>query len=366
MYHGVGWADFERVLLTNESRHCPRCGASLVVAYRRVRRVILLRERLALTVQVDRCTDPTCPLASTGLGPPEEARLALPKFTYGLDVVTEIARLRWVRQRSVPEIHAVLRDEYGLPIAERTVDYATETWQELATAWVMHDGERIDALREQGGIVLAIDGLQPEKGHDTVYVLRDTISRQNLLTRPLSNSASRYLVEVIEEVKALGVPILGVVTDKQQSLVLAVEKALPAVPHQLCQFHFLRDLALPVIDADRKLKTTIKKRLRGIAPVERAVAPQLAQAAAADKDASTVTDARTDARTDAPTDAPTDARAEQVAGYCTALRATLTHDGKPPLSPGGLATVDRLTLIDASLLRSIERGGARNWCGYVV
>jgi hypothetical protein len=94
MYHGVGWDGFERVVLRNQARECPRCRAPLVAAYRRVRRLVLLRERLALTVQVDRCTAATCPLAAAGVGPPEEARLALPKFTYGLDVLTEIARLR--------------------------------------------------------------------------------------------------------------------------------------------------------------------------------------------------------------------------------------------------------------------------------
>jgi len=333
MYHGVGWDGFERVVLRNQARQCPRCGAPLVAAYRRVRRLISLRERLALTVQVDRCAEAACPLARAGLGPPEEARLALPGFTYGLDVLTEIARLRWAHERTVPEIHAALQRDYALPVAERTVSYAVETWQELATAWVLRDAARVAALRAQGGIILAIDGLQPERGHETVYVLRDTISRQNLLTRPLTNSASGELVPLIAEVATLGVPILGVVTDKQQSLVLAVEKALPGVPHQLCQFHFLRDLALPVADADRKLKTAVKQRLRGIAPIERRLA----------------------------TAPPGDAAAQQAAAYCGALRATLTDDGKPPLAPGGLAMLDRLALLDASLARSAERGGAPSW-----
>ena len=337
MYHGLGWDGFERVVLKNQRRQCPRCGAPLVAAYRRVRRLLSLRERLALTVQVDRCTDAACPLATGGVSPPEEARLALPGFTYGLDVLTEVARLRWGHDRTVPEIHAALQRDYALPIAERTVSYAVETWQELATAWVLRDPARIAALRAQGGIILAVDGLQPERGHETVYVLRDTLSRQNLLTRPLTNSASGELVPLIAEIVALGVPILGVVTDKQQSLVLAVEKALPGVPHQLCQFHFLRDLALPVADADRKLKTAVKKRLRGIAPVERRLA----------------------------TAPPDDHTAQQAIAYCGALRATLTDDGKPPLAPGGLAMLDRLALLDASLARSVEKGGAPSWraCG---
>lgn len=92
MYRGLPIEGFERAVLKNRVRECPRCGAPLRFAYRRKRRLILLRERLALEVDADRCCDTGCPL-SAGFGPPEEARLALPKFTYGLDVLTEIARL---------------------------------------------------------------------------------------------------------------------------------------------------------------------------------------------------------------------------------------------------------------------------------
>lgn len=334
MYRGLPREGFERAVLKNRIRSCPRCGAPLRFAYRRRRRLILLRERLALAVDVDRCSDARCPL-SRGFGPPEEARLALPKFTYGLDVLTEIARLRWVRRQSVPEIHRTLRDSYGLPISERNVDYSIQSWQELATAWVLHNGSRIEALRRQGGIILAMDGLQPEKGHDTLYLLRDTISQTNLLTRALSNSCSERLVELIEEVKGLGVPILGVVTDKQHSLVLAVDKALPDAPHQLCQFHFFRNLAKPVMEADRAMKKGIKKRLRGIAPVERSLEQRKGQGG---EDAGTAV--------------------AQAEGYGIALRATLNDDGKPPLDPGGLTMVERLQQIDRSLARSQKKGAA--------
>lgn len=332
MYRGLPREGFERAVLKNRVRTCPRCGAPLRFAYRRKRRLILLRERLALEVDADRCCDAGCPL-SAGFGPPEEARLALPKFTYGLDVLTEIARLRWVGRNSVPEMHEELREVYGLPISERNVDYLVQTWQELATAWVLRDRGRIDALERQGGIILAIDGLQPEKGHETLYLFRDTISQTNLLTCPLSNSSSDRLAETIEVVKGLGVTILGVVTDKQQSLVLAVDKALPGTPYQLCQFHFFRDLARPVMEVDRAMKKGIKKKLRGIAPVER----KLADSKEA-KAASTVRQAR---------------------AYCVALRATLQDDGKPPLDPGGLKMVDRLRRIDRSLARSQKKGASR-------
>ena len=94
--------------------------------------------------------------------------LALPEFIYGRDVLTEIARQRQALRRSLSAIHAALRTTYDLPISERSVDYAMQTWQELATASVLRDQRRIATLKAQGGIILGIDGLQPEKGHETL------------------------------------------------------------------------------------------------------------------------------------------------------------------------------------------------------
>jgi hypothetical protein len=331
MFRGIPLDGFERTVLKNQTRYCPRCAAPVRFAYRRKRRLILLRERLALEVDADRCSDPACPLRA-GFGPPEEARLALPKFLYGLDVLTEIARQRWVLRQSVPEIHVALHTDYGLPISERTVDYSIQTWQELATASVLRDSTRTEALKRQGGIILAIDGLQPEKGHDTLYLFRDAISQTNLLTQTLSNSSSTNVVALIDEVKRLDIPILAVVTDKQHSLVLAVDKALPGTPHQLCQFHFFRNLAQPVMEADRAMKKRIKKTLRGIAPVERSIAERKTTGG--------------------------DAGAAQAEAYCIALRATLNDNGKPPLDPGGLKMLARLALIDHSLAQSQKKGAA--------
>ena len=66
-------------------------------------------------------------------------------------------------------------------------------------------------------------------------------------------------------------PIAGVVSDGQDSIRKAVEKALDGVPHQLCQFHYLREAAKPVYEADRHAKKELKKKVRGIRPIERKV-----------------------------------------------------------------------------------------------
>ncbi len=47
MYHGLGWDGFERVVLKNQRRQCPRCGAPLVAAYRRLRRLLSVLDLIA-------------------------------------------------------------------------------------------------------------------------------------------------------------------------------------------------------------------------------------------------------------------------------------------------------------------------------
>ncbi len=40
-------------------------------------------------------------------------------------------------------------------------------------------------IKEQGQIILALDGLQPDVGHEVLWVLRDCLSGEVLLARSL-------------------------------------------------------------------------------------------------------------------------------------------------------------------------------------
>jgi hypothetical protein len=89
-----------------------------------------------------------------------------------------------------------------------------------------------------GGIVLAIDGVQPEKSHETLYILRDVWSGRGLVAQTLLSSATAELEKLIEEVLELGRPIVGVISDQQASMCLAVQHTLLMVPHQICQYPY--------------------------------------------------------------------------------------------------------------------------------
>jgi hypothetical protein len=180
-------------------------------------------------------------------------------------------------------------------------------------------------------VVLALDGLQPDVGHEVLWVLRDCISGEVLLAKSLLSASAPDLQALIDEVRAaLPVPITGAVSDGQESIRLAVARALPGVPHQLCHFHYLREAAKPIFEADRHAKKELKKRVRGVRKIER-------KAAAGEAD---------------------DPEVEVVRGYCAAVRAALTDDGLPPLAASGLKLLDRPGAVAASLDRVAARAGA--------
>jgi hypothetical protein len=177
---------------------------------------------------------------------------------------------------------------------------------------------------------LAIDGLQPDVGHEVLWVVRDVLSGAILCARSLLSSSRAELQTLIEEVvAALSVPVAAVVSDGQNSLRGAVAAALPGVPHQLCQFHYLREAAGPLWEADRHAKKELKKRVRDVRSVERSAERQSGKAS------------------------------EVVLGYCSAVRSALTDDGRPPLTFAGLRLAGRLNQIHESLGRLGKKGGRR-------
>lgn len=310
-------------------RRCRQCGQPAHVAYHSRRTILMLEGLTHLTLVVRRCQNSDCPFHRRAYRPEAEGAWALPHGECGLDVIALVGALRFADHRSVPEIHQVLWAR-GVRIAERTVTNLIERYEELV-ALRLADRPRLDAcLRAQGQVILALDGLQPDVGHEVLWVLRDVLSGEVLLARSLLSGTEDDLAPLIEEVKAgLPVPITGVISDGQHAIRKAVQRVLPDVPHQLCQFHYLREAARPIFEADRHAKKLLKKEVRGVRPIER-----------------TVEDRK-------------DAEADVIRGYCLAVRSALTDDGRPPLSAPGLKLHARLQAIHDSLERAAEKGGSR-------
>jgi hypothetical protein len=112
----------------------------------------------------------------------EEGVWALQHGEFGLDIITVIGQLRYGEHRSIPEIHQRLVQQ-GVSIAQRTVTDLLERYEELV-ALHLADEERVKArLKQQGQVLLAIDGMQPDVGHEVLWIIRDCLSGEVLLAR---------------------------------------------------------------------------------------------------------------------------------------------------------------------------------------
>jgi len=295
-------------------------------AYHNSRTITTLDDVVHLTLQIRRCLHRLCPQFHRPYRPEAEGRLALPKHEFGLDVIASVGTLRYAQHRSVPEIYQHLRQR-GVAVAPRTVSHLLERYDELLTL-SLTDPTRLQRITQaQGRVILALDGLQPDVGHEVLWVLRDCLSGEVLLARSLLSATQEDLAVLLRTVQqTVQVPIVGVISDGQLSIRSAVAEVCPAVPHQLCHFHSLHEAAKPIYEADRHAKKELKKRVRGVRPIER----------------------RLEGRSDP--------EAAVVRGYCAAVRSAVTDDGRPPLDASGLKLQDRLSAIAASLEQGAKRG----------
>ena len=177
----------------------------------------------------------------------------------------------------------------------------------LGSTHARDDAPLLAQFRTPDAIILAIDGGQPEQGHDTLSRRRDLQSRRVRVARHLLSRASAEMAALLEEVLALGVAIRGVGSEKQESLGLAMARTLPGVPPQLWQFHSLRAAARPGCDAARTLKKEVRQKVRGGREGERQGAPQPTTTAAVGR------------------------------AYGLAIRTVRRAAGKSPREPAGLA-----------------------------
>jgi hypothetical protein len=318
-------ADREEVLECVQ-QNCPHCNKLMWNKYDNYRTVRTLSGVVRLRLKIRRCYNEKCERFGCVYRPEAEGKWALPQHEFGLDVMALCGALRYGEHRSVPEIHQQLRLQ-GICVGQRSVSHLLERYEELLALGLTNKQRLQEIVGGSKQVILAIDGMQPDVGHEVLWVIRECLSGEILLARTLLSARSEDLAVLLREVKeALAVPIAGVVSDGQQSIRKAVEIALPGVAHGLCHFHYLREAAKVIYAADRHAKKELKKQVRGVRGIERSVA-----------------------NSDDPV-------SKTVRGYCLAVRSALTDDGRPPLEASGLKLRSRLTLIEGSLERVAQKG----------
>jgi hypothetical protein len=114
-------------------------------------------------------------------------------------------------------------------------------------------------FKENKGIILSLDGLQPQIGHELLFLLRDVNTQEVLHAEMMKTTDTDSMVRLLQVIKDSGIPVTGVVSDAQASIRKAKDIVFPDVPYQLCTYHYLKDLGKPIGEADSALKAKVKK-----------------------------------------------------------------------------------------------------------
>jgi len=190
--------------------------------------------------------------------------LALPAWHIDWGIFCWIGHRRFVRHWSVPQICAELLDSYRIQLSEDVICNYLARYQTMVTAY--HQDPRRLALVYQAipSLVLSIDGLQPEKGHETLYAVRELNAKLVWFAEPLLSSnqheVRRLLVQARLWAERLNKPIRLWISDKQDAFLTGSALEFPGVPHRYCVNHFLRDLAKPMLAADSSAKVQMRSR----------------------------------------------------------------------------------------------------------
>jgi hypothetical protein len=226
------------------------------------------------------CCHEQCDLTTT-FAPEQEAEYAMPRWGIGWDVFCWIGQRRFSRHWSVPQIRLELVDSYDIALSEDAIEDHIASYQNMVAARHQDLQTMQEVYREANDVVLTIDGLQPEKGHETLYVVREVTRNRVWFAEPLLSSATDEIRKLFVRAKqlseSLNLNVVLWISDKQDAFLKCVNEEFPDVPHRYCENHFFRDLAKPVLEIDSTAKKKMRGKIRGLRAIEREVleAPQV-------------------------------------------------------------------------------------------
>lgn len=384
------WPDetvFTQEILTVEQEACSACQRALTICDHRFHRIFTLNGPVEIVCKLAHCPDRDCPAHHHTFSPLAEAQITLPWWLIGWDVFCWIGFRRFSRHWSIPQLQSELLDSYSIRLSHDAIGGYLQRYRCMVAAR-HEDAEQLkEAYKDIDSLVLCIDGLQPEKGHETLYVVRELRSKRVWFAEALLSGSAEEVQRVLRKAKEwaeqLGKPVELWMSDKQDAFVKGIAVEFPGVPHRFCQNHFLRDLAKPILEADSHAKVQMRKKVRGLRTIEKQVLKDRRQAqteaavassTSADQPGSAAATAERAISPDIGDDtmvanppaaaesavAPTEDVGQVVLDYCSAVRGILNDDQGGPLHPPGVRMAEALQEVSDSLQRNLaaKKGGA--------
>jgi hypothetical protein len=254
----------ERLIYQPELLTCPHCGDLLglcnYLAWDKT--VQTLDQVLSVASRPGCCPHATCAGSRLRLLSAQGQRLAPAGSTYGYDVLVRIGWWRQEARATYSEIHTDLASQVRISEAHIRYLYQHFYLPLLACHERQHHAHLAQVAKQQGGLIVALDGLAPQGGEPQMWFIRELSSGVTLRSGWLSQQDQPTFEAFLAPLKHLEWPILAVLSDKQTGLVPAVAEVLPHRRHQFCQAHSLRNLAEPLAEVDAAFKVELRQHVR--------------------------------------------------------------------------------------------------------
>lgn len=258
-----------KIRIRNEQTICNYCEERLDLRSTTERAVTNLKEKVKLSLQIGYCQTKGCKNHKVRLSPIAYQTQIVPKSGYGIDVFGLIGDLRYSSRLTMSEIEGKLQKDYvHIELKERHIENIVK----MLDLYISESGKNAEHLKDYFGqrgqdeLILSADGVQPEQGHNILYIVREVISGKILFAHYSTHSDELHLKsEIIAPLKAVleaaGLQVGGWLVDKELALSKAISSLYETTPLQHCQSHFLGALKKPLAKGDTELGKQVKKTL---------------------------------------------------------------------------------------------------------
>ncbi|MCP4358278.1 MAG: hypothetical protein GY796_09715 [Chloroflexi bacterium] len=222
------------------------------------------------------CPNGECPQPEKRYRAVKEVRqISLPQGTYGLDTsaslsTSVIAYIGWQHEREKRQFKEIQRQlaELGIEISERHVGRLYRQYLALMAGLNEEKMVRLkETEQEKGGVIWAMDGLQPDKKGPQMYVLYEVLSGEAVAAAWFEKRDTEHLQGWLEPYGELDLNVLATLSDGEEAERAAMEAVWPGKPNQMCHVHFLGDIALPIHKGDRQLRSKLVENFGKLPPV---------------------------------------------------------------------------------------------------
>lgn len=263
------YTNSERVIVECELKKCVHCGQTLESSrtWHMRKHVQTMEGPLFVAGKSKQCTNFECSHTGHHYHANAVLKISLPHSTYGLDVLAFIGWQHEHEHKQFVEIKEKLNQE-EVEVSERHVGRLYRQFLALLGGADERVKKQLkNTAEEHGGLIWAIDALQPE-GHGTLlYVLHEELSGTPVDAIQTSYPTAEELEEWLQPYQELPYDVLATLSDREDRIIAALKASWPNAPHQRCQEHILGNLAEPVLEEDTNLRKWMRKDLRGLAKV---------------------------------------------------------------------------------------------------